>query len=118
VALDDEGTAVVTPDLLASLDRAREAAEEIEAIAGEMAGLMRRARDATPVLEAELHNAFVAAHPPVCSKCGGGMTARRRKADGGWFWGCRAYPRCKGALDPQTWRQEAEAALRTATTGA
>jgi four helix bundle suffix protein len=39
---------------------------------------------------------------PCCPKCGGSMvlrTARKRKASGKQFWGCVAYPECKGAID-------------------
>lgn len=37
--------------------------------------------------------------PPLCPRCRGAMVARRRKADGHAFFGCRAYPRCKGTVD-------------------
>lgn len=36
---------------------------------------------------------------PVCPKCGAPMVLRTRKSDGGSFWGCSAYPRCRGIRD-------------------
>jgi hypothetical protein len=38
---------------------------------------------------------------PVCPKCGAPMVLRTRKSDGGSFWGCSAYPRCRGIRDAQ-----------------
>lgn len=38
-------------------------------------------------------------HPPNCPKCGAGMVrrvAKRGKNAGNAFWGCSAYPRCRG----------------------
>jgi ATP-dependent DNA helicase RecQ len=40
--------------------------------------------------------------PPTCPKCNGPMllrTAGRGRNAGGQFWGCRAYPACKGTRD-------------------
>lgn len=33
---------------------------------------------------------------PVCPKCGAPMVLRTRKSDGGSFWGCSSYPKCRG----------------------
>ena len=35
-------------------------------------------------------------HAPVCPKCGAVMVLRTRKSDGGSFWGCPSYPKCRG----------------------
>jgi restriction system protein len=40
----------------------------------------------------------IAAAPPICPKCGGGMHRKHRHADGVPFWACQAYPTCKGTL--------------------
>lgn len=34
---------------------------------------------------------------PLCPKCGGEMVVRRRRSDGHKFWGCKAFPRCRGS---------------------
>ncbi len=31
-----------------------------------------------------------------CPDCGGPMTSRANKATGQRFWGCNAYPKCRG----------------------
>ncbi|MBI2441868.1 MAG: NERD domain-containing protein [Lentisphaerae bacterium] len=33
---------------------------------------------------------------PVCPRCGEVMVLRTRRKDGSQFWGCSAYPKCKG----------------------
>ena len=33
---------------------------------------------------------------PVCPKCGAPMVLRTRKTDGGSFWGCSSFPKCRG----------------------
>ena len=33
---------------------------------------------------------------PPCPKCGAPMIRRTRKSDGGTFWGCSNYPKCRG----------------------
>jgi len=41
------------------------------------------------------------AAPPLCPECGGAMvvrTARRGRRAGQQFWGCAAYPKCKGVV--------------------
>lgn len=35
---------------------------------------------------------------PSCPKCGAAMVRRTRKSDGGQFWGCSNYPKCRGIL--------------------
>lgn len=35
---------------------------------------------------------------PACPKCGAAMVRRTRKSDGGQFWGCPNYPKCRGIL--------------------
>lgn len=35
---------------------------------------------------------------PSCPKCGTPMVRRTRKSDGGQFWGCPNYPKCRGIL--------------------
>ena len=38
-------------------------------------------------------------HPvPSCPRCGAAMVRRIRKSDGGEFWGCPNYPKCRGIL--------------------
>lgn len=36
--------------------------------------------------------------PPTCPKCGAEMVRRTRKTDGGQFWGCPNYPKCRGIV--------------------
>ena len=33
---------------------------------------------------------------PVCPNCGAPMVLRTRKTDGGSFWGCSSFPKCRG----------------------
>lgn len=33
---------------------------------------------------------------PMCPRCGAIMVSRTRKSDGGQFWGCSNYPKCRG----------------------
>lgn len=35
---------------------------------------------------------------PTCASCGGKMLARQPRKGGAAFWGCEAYPRCRGTL--------------------
>lgn len=35
---------------------------------------------------------------PTCASCGTKMVERSRSSDGGLFWGCTNYPRCKRTL--------------------
>ena len=35
---------------------------------------------------------------PSCPKCGAAMVRRTRKSDGGQFWGCPNFPKCRGIL--------------------
>lgn len=35
----------------------------------------------------------------TCPECDGPMVSRKRKSDGARFWGCAAFPRCKGTRD-------------------
>lgn len=35
----------------------------------------------------------------TCPECGGPMKSRANKATGQRFWGCSAYPKCKGTRD-------------------
>lgn len=34
-----------------------------------------------------------------CPTCGGPMTSRKNRATGQRFWGCNAYPGCRGTLN-------------------
>src|SRR4051794_3587158 len=34
--------------------------------------------------------------PPACPICSMAMVSRRRRSDGGSFWGCPSYPSCRG----------------------
>lgn len=57
----------------------------------------KRVKDPTPA--PTLDDTSVQAnseHAPVCPKCGAVMTLRTRKTDGGSFWGCPSYPKCRG----------------------
>ena len=38
----------------------------------------------------------VGADAPSCPKCGSTMVLRTRKKDAGQYWGCTAYPQCRG----------------------
>jgi len=42
-------------------------------------------------------------HPSLenlkCPKCAGPMVPRSNRSDGTKFWGCKAYPNCKGTRD-------------------
>ena len=33
---------------------------------------------------------------PACPRCGAPMVRRTRKSDGGTFWGCSSFPKCRG----------------------
>ena len=35
----------------------------------------------------------------TCPKCGGPMASRANRQTGQRFWGCRAFPECKGTRD-------------------
>lgn len=98
--------------VLQTVDTATSAAFQLQEKLRELDGLLSRTRDALAVLEATVHHALVDAHPPICPRCRGGMTARQNRETGGWFWGCLAYPGCKGSLDPMKWREEALVRLR------
>ena len=39
-----------------------------------------------------------AAAPPPCPRCGGTMLRRSNRTTGKPFWGCAAYPKCRGTL--------------------
>ena len=39
---------------------------------------------------------------PTCASCGTKMVERSRSSDGGLFWGCTNYPRCKRTLPKAT----------------
>ena len=98
--------------VLQTVDTATGAAFALQERLRELDALLSRTRDALAVLESTVHHALVDAHPPICPKCQGGMTARQNRETGGWFWGCVTYPRCKGTLDPMKWREEALTRLR------
>lgn len=36
---------------------------------------------------------------PVCPLCGGEMVVRTRKTDGKRFYGCKAFPKCRGVVN-------------------
>lgn len=100
---------------LQAVESATDAAFKLQETIAEVQVVLAKARDALAVLESTVHHALVDAHPPVCPKCHGPMTARRNRESGGWFWGCVAYPKCKGSRDPMKWQEEALAKLREAT---
>lgn len=35
---------------------------------------------------------------PTCAQCGAKMVERKRRVDGGKFWGCSTYPKCRNML--------------------
>ena len=50
---------------------------------------------------------------PNCPKCGGPMvlrTAKRGPNAGNQFWGCTAYPKCKGTVDLESRNEDEPAA--------
>ena len=47
------------------------------------------AETATPAAQPE------GAAAPLCPKCGVPMVLRHRKSDGGKFWGCSNFPKCR-----------------------
>lgn len=101
-------------DVGKALDKLAAATVEVEKALAEATETARRLRGTLALLDAELHALLVNVHPPVCPKCSGAMISRQSRT-GGWFWGCKAYPTCKGSLDPYRWREEAEATLRAST---
>ena len=40
----------------------------------------------------------VAGNAPICPDCGQPMVLRTNRAKGSRFWGCSAYPKCRGTL--------------------
>lgn len=36
-----------------------------------------------------------------CPECDGPMMSRQNRQDGTRFWGCKAYPRCRGTRDSE-----------------
>jgi len=45
---------------------------------------------------------------PACTRCGGSMVRRERRADGHPFWGCTKFPECKGIVNFDALDLEAE----------
>lgn len=43
-----------------------------------------------------LNSAPSTTSPPACPNCGSRMIPRHRKRDGSRFWGCIAFPNCRG----------------------
>lgn len=55
-----------------------------------------------PVASADSHPASQHAAEPSCPKCGGAMVLRTAKTganQGGQFWGCSNFPRCRGIVN-------------------
>lgn len=59
-----------------------------------------RAPIAAPVPPAQEAAPRPATEPPApaCPRCGGAMARRTNRASGMRFWGCAAYPRCRGTV--------------------
>jgi hypothetical protein len=99
---------------LQAVESATKAAIQVQEALADLQAVAARVRDSLAILEATVHHVFVDAHPPICPKCSGGMSVRQNRETGGWFWGCVAYPKCRGTRDPMKWRDEAVAILRAA----
>lgn len=52
-----------------------------------------------PILDIDRATGEIKAGEPACPKCAGKMERRIRRRDGVPFFGCRSYPRCRGACD-------------------
>lgn len=71
-------------------------------VPGELAHLLReRAGSAAPPPPPPQSASPAHTVPPACPKCGSPMVERRARqgaSQGGFFWGCPHYPRCRGTL--------------------
>ncbi len=84
---------------------------EVDAI-GDLLVILRTRLSAIYLL---LDGAMFEAHPPLCPRCGGPMIIRTQHNNPhSRFLGCAAYTKthCKGSLNLDTWRQQAEEAVR------
>ena len=45
------------------------------------------------------HSSVREGDAPLCPYCGGEMLLRKRRGDGKSFYGCKAYPRCRGIVN-------------------
>ena len=86
-------TSTYTPEALAF---AR--ANSIHTLDG--AGLLQLISRRTPAQQQELLQVAYEGEywRPTCASCGTKMVERSRSSDGGLFWGCTNYPRCKRTL--------------------
>ena len=71
---------------------------EIVSAIGEWASTLTSKQKAGHVAHVQQKKASVSsgAQPPACPKCGSTMTLRTSRKDGNQFWGCLAYPKCRG----------------------
>ena len=90
-------TSTYTPEALAF---AR--ANSIHTLDG--AGLLQLISRRTPAQQQELLQVAYEGEywRPTCASCGTKMVERSRSSDGGLFWGCTNYPRCKRTLPKAT----------------
>ena len=68
------------------------------------AGLLQPISRRTPAEQQELLQVAYEGEywRPTCASCGTKMVERSRSSDGGLFWGCTNYPRCKRTLPKAT----------------
>lgn len=95
----------VVDELPALLGRLDKAVTEVTAARASVEGLVAKVGTLVDDILVEMH-------PPVCPKCGGGMKMRANRETGVSFWGCSAYPKCKGSLDYARWRRDADATFK------
>lgn len=90
-------TSTYTPE---ALEFAR--ANSIHTLDG--AGLLQLISRRTPAQQQELLQVAYEGEywRPTCASCGTKMVERSRSSDGGLFWGCTNYPRCKRTLPKAT----------------
>lgn len=75
------------------------AGKPLELVDGIALGDLFRSIENSPAAETSSHQGFIKAAGPVCPQCSGVMilrTARKGTHAGSQFWGCSAFPRCKG----------------------
>lgn len=70
--------------------------EVAEAISKWQGTIGKEQRNAHVANLRQRHAAVRESDAPRCPNCGGEMVLRTRRSDGSRFFGCRAYPRCRG----------------------
>jgi restriction system protein len=74
---------------------------DIVSAIGEWAGTVSKVSRSQHVARLQQKHGAVSAASmaPACPKCSQPMLLRTRKNDGGRFWGCSTYPRCRGVRE-------------------